>query len=431
MSALGTSAAIARPCVLGLRCQACGALSPAKATQVCEECFGPLAVAYDDDALRAVLTREVIAARPRTMWRYAELLPLTQAPAVGAGTGMTPLVKADRLAKALGVRELWIKDDGASHPTLSFKDRVVSVAVSKALELGLDTVACTSTGNLANATAAQAARAGLRCVVFIPDDLEAAKVVGTSIYGARVIGVRGTYDDVNRLCTEIADRLPWGFVNVNLKAFYAEGSKTVGYEIAEQLGWQVPAHTVVPMAGGSLLTKIAQAYDDLARLGLLLETARREGPRAPARVHGAQAEGAAPIVEMVRENLPQLRPVKTPRTICKSLAIGNPADGFEAAAVIRTTGGFAAAASDDEIVAGMRLVAETEGLFVETAGGAAVAATRRLIASGHIGRDDGPIVLCNTGHGLKTQDPLLGVLPKPASISPTLTDFEAYWRSSR
>jgi threonine synthase len=419
-------AAISTSFVLGMRCQACGHTVAPCATQVCEECFGPLGIAYDDDAIARVLTRAVIEARPRNMWRYAELLPLTRPPSVGAGTGMTPLVKAERLARVLGVDELWIKDDGASHPTLSFKDRVVSVAVSKAIELGLDTIACTSTGNLANATAAQAAVAGLKCVVFIPDNLEPAKILGTSIYGADVIAVRGTYDDVNRLCTEIADRYPWGFVNVNLKPFYAEGSKTMGFEIVEQLGWRVPAHTVVPMAGGSLLTKIAESYEQLARLGLV--TASTPPLR---RVHGAQGAGCAPIVEMVRENREQLRPIKTPVTIAKSLAIGNPADGYEARQAILASGGFAAAATDDEIIAGMRLIAETEGLFVETAGGVAVAALRHLLASGHIGRADGPIVLCNTGHGLKTQDPLLGVLPPPTSLTPTLADFEAHLRSRR
>jgi threonine synthase len=404
--------------VTGLRCRECGKEYPKAAVHVCEFCFGPLEVSYDYASIGKVLTRAAIESRAPTMWRYAELLPLDGPPAVGLQTGMTPLVRADRLARRLGVRELWVKNDAVSHPTLSFKDRVVSVAVSKALELGIGTVACASTGNLANATAAQAASAGLPSVILIPFDLEPAKVLGTSIYGARVVGVRGTYDDVNRLCSEIAGKYGWGFVNVNLRPFYAEGSKSYGYEVAEQLGWKVPAHIVVPMAGGSLVTKIGKAFGELEKLGLVT------GARKP-RIHGAQAAGCSPIVDMVLENRDQVRPVKTPTSIAKSLAIGNPADGFYARQTITGSGGFAGKPDDEEIVAAMRLLAETEGVFAETAGGVTLGAAIRLIKSGHIGKDDGPLVICNTGNGMKTQDPLVGKLPEPKLIGPKLSDFDA------
>jgi threonine synthase len=339
--------------VKGLSCRECGNVYDKAPIHVCEFCFGPLEVAYDYAAIGKVLTRELIESRPRTMWRYAELLPIDGAPSVGMQTGMTPLVRADRLAKRLGVKELWVKNDAVCFPTLSFKDRVVSVAVSKAREFGLGIVACASTGNLANATAAQAAAAGLPAVVLIPYDLEPAKILGTSIYGARVVGVKGTYDDVNRLCSEIAGKYGWGFVNVNLRPFYAEGSKSYAYEIAEQLGWKFPAHVVVPMAGGSLVTKVGKAFGELEKLGLVAAPARKT------RIHGAQAAGCAPIIDMVLENRDQVKPVKTPTSIAKSLAIGNPADGFYARQTIIGSGGWAAKPEDDEIVAAMRLLAET------------------------------------------------------------------------
>src|SRR5215475_4093909 len=347
--------------VSALRCRECGNDYPKTAVHVCEFCFGPLEVAYDYPGIGKVLTRAVIESRPPTMWRYAELLPLDGPPAVGLQTGMTPFVRADRLARRLGVRELWIKNDAVSHPTLSLKDRVVSVAISKAIELGIGTVACASTGNLANATAAQAAAAGLPAVILIPHDLELAKVLGTSIYGARVVGVKGTYDDVNRLCSEIAGKYGWGFVNVNLRPFYAEGSKSYAYEIAEQLGWRLPSHVVVPMAGGSLVTKIGKAFGELEKLGLVTAGARKP------RIHGAQAEGCAPIIDMVLENRDFVKPVKKPTGIVKSLAIGNPADGFYARQTIIGSGGWAAKPSDDEVVAAMRMLAETEAIFTETA----------------------------------------------------------------
>jgi threonine synthase len=404
--------------VLALRCRECGKDYPKAAIHVCEFCFGPLEVAYDYSAIGKVLSRSVIESRPPTMWRYAELLPLDAPPTVGLQTGMTPMVRADRLARRLGVREVWVKNDAVSHPTLSFKDRVVSVAISKAIELGIGTIACASTGNLANATAAQAASAGLPAVILIPFDLEQSKVIGTSIYGARVLGVQGTYDDVNRLCSEIAGKYGWGFVNVNLRPFYAEGSKSYGYEVAEQLGWKTPAHIVVPMAGGSLVTKIGKAFGELEKLGLLAAGGRKT------RIHGAQAAGCAPIVDMVLENRDQLRPVKKPTSIAKSLAIGNPADGFYARQTITGSGGFAGKPNDDEIIAAMRMLAETEGIFTETAGGVTLGATIKLIEQGKIGRDDGPIVVCVTGNGMKTWDPLVGALPEPVLIGPRLSDFD-------
>jgi threonine synthase len=404
--------------VTSLRCRECGKDYPKAPVHVCEFCFGPLEIAYDYAAIAKVLSRAVIESRAPNMWRYAELLPLDAPPVVGMQTGMTPLVRADRLAKRLGVREVWVKNDAVSHPTLSFKDRVVSVALSKAVEFGIKTVACASTGNLANATAAQAA-AGLPAVILIPFDLEPAKVLATSIYGARVVGVRGTYDDVNRLCSEIAGKYGWGFVNVNLRPFYAEGSKSFGYEIVEQLGWKCPAHVVVPMAGGSLVTKIGKAFGEMEKLGLLSSGGARK-----TKIHGAQAAGCAPIVDMVLENRDQLKPVRTPTSIAKSLAIGNPADGFYARQTIIGSGGFAAKPDDDEIVAAMRLLAESEGIFTETAGGVTLGATIKLIASGKIGKDDGPIVISITGNGLKTQDPLVDKLPAPALIGPSLVDFD-------
>jgi threonine synthase len=409
--------------VLGMICRECKSPAPIRAAHVCEECFGPLDIHYDRAGIARALSRAVIEARPRTMWRYRELLPLAGPPTVGLDTGMTPLVRARRLGRALGVGELWLKNEAVSHPSLSFKDRVVAVALAKAIELGIKTVACASTGNLANATAALAAAAGLEAVIFIPHDLEAAKVLATGVYGARVIAVRGSYDDVNRLSSEIADRRSWGFVNINLRPFYGEGSKTVGYEIAEQLGWRLPAHVVVPMAGGSLLHKIDESFADLASLGL----AAGERPR----MHGAQAAGCAPIARMVIDGSAELVPIKEPHTIAKSLAIGNPADAVYARAAIVESGGFAAAPDDAAIVAGMRTLAEQEGIFGETAAGVVVDALGQLRASGHIGGDDGPVVLVLTGQGLKTQDPLQGVLPQPQIIAPRLADFEALWGANR
>jgi threonine synthase len=408
--------------VKGLKCRECGHAYDKAPIHVCEMCFGPLEIAYDYDAAKKALTRESIAKRPTTMWRYAELLPLDQPPAVGAQVGWTPLVRAPRLAKRLGVRELWVKNDAVSYPSLSFKDRVVACALSKAVEFGFDTVACASTGNLANSVAANAAAAGLRAFVFIPDDLEASKVLGTLVYGARVIGIRGTYDEVNRLCSEIGGKYGWGFANINLRPFYAEGSKSYAYEVVEQLGWKVPDHIVAPMAGGSLVTKIWKALHELEQLGLC-EGATR------AKVHGAQAAGCGPIVEAVRAKRDLYKPVKQPKTIAKSLAIGNPADGFYAIRAINESGGWAAAPEDPEIVSAMRLLAETEGIFTETAGGVTLGATIKLVSEGKIGPDDS-VVVCVTGQGLKTTDPLVPVLAPPPVIAAKLSDFDSLVKES-
>jgi threonine synthase len=402
--------------VKALRCKECQREYPKEALHVCEFCFGPLEVAYDYALAARTLTQKAISGRAPSLWRYRELLPLDGPPTVGLHVGMTPLVEARRLGAALGHRALWVKNDSVSHPTLSFKDRVVAVALSKARELGFETVACASTGNLANSTAANAAQAGLGCWVLIPHDLEAGKVLGTTIYGARVAAVRGTYDDVNRLCSEIAGRHPWAFVNVNIRPYYAEGSKSLGFEIQEQLGWRTPAHVVVPMASGSLLTKIGKSIEELTHLGLV-EAA------GPTRLHGAQATGCGPIAEAVLAGREAIRPVKQPNTIAKSLAIGNPADGPYAARAIRASGGSAAAVSDDEIVSAIRLLAETEGIFTETAGGVTVAAARRLIAEGRIPPDE-PTVVCITGNGLKTQEPLGPTAAPPPVIAPRIDEFE-------
>jgi threonine synthase len=398
--------------VKGLKCRECGTSYKIEPVAICEECFGPLEVDYDYAGVRQELTREVIASRPKTLWRYRELLPLEGDPVVGLETGCTPLVKADRLAKALGVDELYVKNDAVSHPTLSFKDRVVAVALSKAREFGFEAVGCASTGNLANAVAANAAAAGFEAYILIPADLEKSKVIASQIYGARVIPVRGNYDDVNRLCTEIAGRYPWAFVNVNLRPFYAEGSKTVGFEIAEQLGWRVPDAVVVPMAGGALITKIHKAFKELTELGLISE--------AGTRFFGAQPTGCNPISAAVKAGTRDFVPVK-PKTIAKSLAIGNPADGYFATGVIAGSGGWSEDASDAEILEGISLLAETEGIFTETAGGTTVAVTRKLITQGRLKATD-RIVVAITGNGLKTQEALS--LPELEVIEPKLASFE-------
>ena len=405
-----------RSTVKSLFCRECKHEYPKQAVHVCEFCFGPLEVGYDYDEIARRLQRETIARRPTNLWRYRELLPLDQPPTVGLDVGFTPLQRARHLGRALGIDELWIKNDAVCHPTLSFKDRVVSVALSKARELGFDTVACASTGNLANATAALSAAGGFRCFVLIPHDLEAGKVIGTSVYGARVVGIEGTYDDVNRLCSEIAGRHPWAFVNVNIRPYYAEGSKTLGYEIQEQLGWRAPASVVVPMASGSLLTKIGKSITEFTKLGLVES-------KGKTKLFGAQAAGCGPIAEAVLAGREAIKPVKQPSTIAKSLAIGNPADGPYAAQAIRASGGTAAAVSDEEIVAGIRLLAETEGLFTETAGGVTVATAKRLAAQGALKRDE-PAVLCITGQGLKTQEPLAATTPRLPVIPPRIDEFE-------
>jgi threonine synthase len=350
------------------------------------------------------------------MWRYAELLPLDlpDGPPVGKAAGFTPLIRAENLAAELGVKEVYVKNDSVSHPTWSFKDRVVAVAVSCAKELGFDTVACASTGNLANSVAAHAAEGRLKSYIFIPADLESAKVTATLVYDPTLIAVDGTYDDVNRLCSEVADRYRWAFVNVNMRPYYAEGSKTYGFEIAEQLGWRAPAHVVVPCAGGSLLTKIWKAFKELRLLGLI--------PESSTRMYAAQAAGCGPIVTMIKNDIDVLVPVR-PRTIAKSLAIGNPADGYYAYRTVKDSGGGGEHATDEEIVDGMQLLARTEGIFTETAGGVTVAATRKLIDSGRIPRDE-PIVICITGNGLKTPDVLHDRLSVAVTIRPSLSVFD-------
>lgn len=400
--------------VKGLKCRECGTEIEAAPRAICEECFGPLEVIYDYDAIRKALGPDTIAARPRSMWRYRELLPVTGTTILGEETGFTPLIRADRLARRLGVRELYVKNDAVNFPTLSFKDRVVSVALTRAREFGMTTVGCASTGNLANAVAAQGTRFGFDTRILVPHDLEAAKILGTTVYGARLYGVRGDYDQVNRLCSQIADRFGWGIVNVNLRPFYGEGSKTVGYEIAEQLGWRLPPHLVCCMAGGSLITKISKAFDELQGLGWV--------DPAPVRLYGAQAAGCNPIVTAVKDGTGEIRPVVA-RTIARSLAIGNPADGYYAARVIRKSGGTAEDVTDAEIVEGIRLLAETEGIFAETAGGVTVAVARKLIARGTIPPHE-PIVLVITGNGLKTTDALAGVPAAYPVIEPRIEAFE-------
>ena len=398
-----------------LKCRECGREYPLAATHVCEFDFGPLEVAYDYDRIKKSLTRAAIEKRPQTMWRYRELLPIAGEPTVGFQVGFTPLVKADRLAKRLGIRELWIKNDTVNYPTLSFKDRVVSVALSRARELGFKVVACASTGNLANSVAANAAAAGLKSFVFIPSDLEQGKVINSLVYGANVIGIKGHYDEVNRLCAEIAGKFGWAFVNVNMRPYYAEGSKSMGFEIVEQLGWRAPQHTVVPMASGSLLTKIHKSYQEFMKLGII--------PESRYQVHGAQATGCSPISVAQKAGLDFFKPVK-PNTIAKSLAIGTPADGFYALKVMKETGAVAEDVSDDELREGIKLLAEYEGIFAETAGGVTVGVAKKLIASGRIPPDDSA-VLCITGNGLKTLDAVVGHTGRAREIKPSLREFEA------
>jgi len=401
--------------VIGLKCRECGRLYPKEVIFVCEFCFGSVEVDYDYEAIRRSLTKASLATRPKSLWRYRELLPIEGEPTAGLDSGFTPFFRAERLAETLGVRELYIKDDSVSHPTLSFKDRVVAVALTRAKELGFDTVACASTGNLANAVAAHAARAGLARYIFIPADLEMGKIVASLIYRPTLVAVEGTYDEVNRLCAEIGAKYPWAFVNINIRPYYAEGSKTYAYEIAEQMGWRVPDHIVIPAAGGSLITKIGKALKELKLLGWVRE--------ANTKLYAAQATGCAPIVNTIKARSDIVRPVK-PNTIAKSLAIGNPADGYYATKAVLESGGWAESASDEEIIEAMKLLAETEGIFTETAGGVTLAVAKKLIDQGTIPRDES-LVVCITGNGLKTQEPLANRLGQAVRIKPTLASFEA------
>ena len=396
-----------------LRCRNCGAEGPPAPVAICGQCLGPLDPVYDPD--RPLPDRETIAGRAPSLWRYREWLPFDGEPTLSLDTGFTPLVDAPALARRLGVGRVWIKNDTVSHPSLSFKDRVVAVAINAAAAFGLDTIGCASTGNLANAVAAHAARAGLTAWIFVPEELETAKVVGTSVYGSRLVRVRGTYDDVNRLCAQVADRFGWGIVNVNLRAYYGEGSKTVAHEIAEQLGWRLPSAVVAPMAGGSLLTKLRKGFGEFIAAGLV-------AGKVP-RLYGAQASGCAPIVRLVERGGGELQP-ELPRTICRSLAIGNPADGGFAARAIRETGGWAAAVSDAELVDGIRWLAQDAGVFAETAGGVTAAAALTLARSGRLGPED-EVVLCVTGHGLKTLEAVRDALPETPVIAPRLREVAA------
>jgi threonine synthase len=399
---------------LALRCRSCLAEAPPAPTAICERCLGPLEPAYDPT--RSLPDRATIAGRARSLWRYREWLPFERFdgdPPLSPDTGYTPLLDAPSLARRLGVARCWVKNDTVSHPSLSFKDRVVSAAINAARGFGLDTVGCASTGNLANAVAAQAARAGLAAWIFVPEDLELGKVVGTAVFGPRLVRVRGTYDDVNRLCAQVADRFGWGIVNVNLRAYYGEGSKTVAFEIAEQLEWRLPTAVVAPMAGGSLLTKLHKGFAEVSAAGLA-------DPGDAPRLYGAQASGCAPIVRLVERGGDAVIPER-PSTIARSLAIGNPADGAFAARAIRDTNGWAAAVSDDDLVAAIRLLAETTGVFAETAGGVTVAGALALAAAGRLRADD-ELVLCITGNGLKTVEAVAGGLADAPVVAPKLRE---------
>jgi threonine synthase len=409
------------PFAKALHCRECGREYPLEPLHVCEFCFGPLEVTYDYAAMHRNITRESIERGPASVWRYAGLLPADPEYAVDINAGFTPLIKAHNLGERLGLRNLYIKNDCAN-PTWSFKDRVVTVAATKAREFGFDTLACASTGNLANAVSAHAARAGINAYVFIPADLERGKIVGSSIYGATLVAVDGNYDDVNRLCSELADkyqeRTPggrrWAFVNINMRPYYAEGSKTLGYEVAEQLGWRAPDHVVAPMASGSLYVKIWKGLQELARLWLI--------DSVQTKMSGAQAAGCSPIVTAYESGTMDIRPVR-PKTIAKSLAIGNPADGYYALKVMEESGGYGVASTDEEIVEGIKLLAETEGIFAETAGGVVIAGLRKLAESGRIARDELTVAYI-TGAGLKTQEAIEGALAEPLRIEPTMAAFE-------
>ncbi len=396
-----------------LRCRECGRVYPLDPMHVCEFCFGPLEVFYDYEALRRTLTRERIERGPLSMWRYADLLPVTAEAAVDIGTGYTPLIRASRLGRVLGLERLYLKND-CQNPTWSFKDRVVSLAVTKAREFEFDTLACASTGNLANSVAAHAARAGMDAIVFIPADLEQGKIVGSSVYGPTLVAVDGSYDEVNRLCSELSDKHPWAFVNINMRPYYSEGSKTLAYEVCEQLGWRSPDHCIVPLASGSLYTKIYKGLKELAWLGLV----EWRGTR----MSGAQAAGCSPIVEAWERQSFDIKPQK-PNTIAKSLAIGNPADGYYALKVMSQSGGEGVAVSDDEVVEGIKLLAETEGIFAETAGGVVIAGLRRLVEKGLIDPEE-LVVAFITGAGLKTQEAVAPRLKPALAVQPNIASFE-------
>jgi threonine synthase len=396
-----------------LKCRECGRVYPLDPMHVCEFCFGPLEVFYDYETIGRVISRERIESGPPTMWRYSDLLPAEVETAVDIGTGYTPLIRANNLGRTLGLDHLYIKND-CQNPTWSFKDRVVSVASSVAKQFEFDMLACASTGNLANSVSAHAARAGMKATVFIPADLEQGKVVGSAVYNPTLVAVEGSYDEVNRLCSELGDRYPWAFVNINMRPYYAEGSKTLGYEVCEQLGWRAPDHCIVPLASGSLYTKIYKGIKEFAWLGLVDWNATR--------MSGAQALGCSPIYEAWERHSFTIRPQKAD-TIAKSLAIGNPADGYYALKIMEQTNGAAAAVTDDEVVAGIKLLAETEGIFAETAGGVVISGLRQMVARGDV-RPDEVVVAFITGAGLKTQEAVMPSLAPALKISATMDSFE-------
>jgi threonine synthase len=398
-----------------LQCRICGQQYPVEPLTICEECFGPLEPAYDLQSVDGEVFRKQAESGPRTLWRYESLLPGGPGiERVDLGAGFTPLRKAENLAKQLGLERLWVKDDSVN-PSNSFKDRVVTVAVTMARAFGFEAVSCASTGNLANATAAHAAKCGIDCYVFVPEDLERAKILATEAYGAKVVAVRGNYDDVNRLCSEVAEALPWAFVNVNMRPYYAEGSKSLGFEVAEQLGWRLPDHVVVPIASGALLTKIHRAFSELIAIGAVEEKGYR--------VSGAQAEGCGPVARAFREGADEVRPMK-PKTIARSLAIGNPTDGAFALQVSRSTGGAIDSCTEDEIIDGVRLLAETEGVFTETAGGVTVANLKRLVDEGVIEPHEETVVFI-TGNGFKTVEALEGHIEPSFRVEPDLDELLA------
>ncbi len=400
--------------VKALRCKECEALYPIEPRTVCDHDFGPVEVAFDYEKARGRVTRASIEGGPRSLWRYKELLPIEGQPRAGLRSGFTPLIRADKLAAELGVKELYIKDDSTNYPTFSYKDRVVAVALTKAIEFGFDTVGCASTGNLAHSVAAHAAAAGLRAFVMIPHDLEEGKMVGMSVFGPRVVKIRGNYDDVNRLCSQIADKYNWAIVNVNLRPFYTEGAKTHGFEIAEQMGWKLPRHTVVPVAGGTILPKVWKAYQEFITLGLVEDN-------KPA-MYAAQAAGCNPVVQAIEQGLDLFKPQK-PQTIAKSIAIGNPADGYYVIKVVRESGGYGASSSDAEIIDAIKLLARTEGIFTEPAGGTTLACAIKLIQLGRIPRDES-ICVCITGNGLKTVEVMAGQFTATPVINAKMTEFE-------
>jgi threonine synthase len=406
--------------VVGLKCKECGNRAPVSPVHVCEACFGPYEVEYDYAAMKGKVTRESISAGPRSLWRYKDLLPVND-PKTGFNSGFTPFRKAHRLAKELGCTDLWIKDDSCNYPTYSYKERVVSVAISKAIEFGFDTVGCASTGNLANSTAAHAAMAGIRCFVMIPHDLEQGKVLGSLIFGPTMVRIRGTYDDVNRLCTEIADKYGWAIVNVNLRPYYTEGAKTYGFEIAEQMGWRLPQHTVVPTAGGTILPKVYKAYREFIELGLVEDN----GPK----IYSAQAAGCNPVVKAIHKGVDIIEPQK-PNTIAKSIAIGNPADGYYVWHAVKDSGGWGESASDREIVDAIKLLARTEGIWTEPAGGTTLAVAMKLIQQGRIPKNES-IVISITGNGLKTLEAVQGDLVPPEVIEAKLSEFDALLERNR